>query len=507
MSAGCGAVDGEDDPLGEVFEDTVEGANEGHLYQGLAVEGRWALPSRTRRIGNEQRVTYDHAPPWNGGAGCAPGLTSGASMLRDRLIRYFPQISHIGGYVCREIRGLPNVMSQHGTGRALDVFIPPIGSRADNTKGDVIGNWLVENAQAIGVQSVIWDRTIWRVDRRPRDYYYGGVHPHHDHLHVEITEEAGRRNAPWYRRPFGPEACDPIPPARTVLSEKGACFFTRGAKDSWRVEREAGQGGSLLWTRAIEGSQASAWAQWSLPMKRRGEYRVDVYIDPDWGRFQSTRYQVRAGGLSYFPVVDQGRASGWTSLGRFLFEGGDGQFVRIFNAGGASLDGPRRIVADAIRVVPVATNGCEPLPPEGGVIRETSPCFHRDGPKRGWHTAAGAGQDGSLLFIKAKEGTRPKQSAIWRVRVAQPGRYEISAYVDPALARFDATRYKVFARGEIHPMRRDQTAADGWMSLGDFDLGGGTAQYVKVSDTSPHPVQGGRRRIVVDAIRVRPVPE
>src|SRR5688572_7308216 len=170
----CGEIEPEDDPLHDEHGDIVDGLDEGHLYQGLAVEGRWRLPAKTRRIGDQQRVAYDGAPPFNGGANCSGGITAGADMLRNRLIDYFPQVSRIGGYVCREVAGAPGVMSLHGTGRALDVFVPTIDGSADNTKGDAIANWLVENAHAIGVQSVIWDRTIWRVDHDPRPYEYTG---------------------------------------------------------------------------------------------------------------------------------------------------------------------------------------------------------------------------------------------------------------------------------------------------------------------------------------------
>jgi hypothetical protein len=493
---GCGPLEHEDDPLEHEGEDFVDGADEGHLYQGLAVAGRWRLPKKTRELGDRQRVSYDSAPPFAGGANCAPGITPGAEMLRNRLIDYFPQVSRIGGYVCREVAGAPGVMSQHGTGRALDVFIPTIDGNADNTKGDAIANWLVENAHAIGVQSVIWDRTIWRVDHQPRAYEYTGVHPHHDHVHVEITVEASHRNAPWYEHPFGPETCEELPPQLTVISEAEACFFARGPDDGWRKEPTAGRGGSLLVTKAVAREQASSWAQWSLAMKHRGEYRVEVFIDPKWGGFAKTRYQVRAGGLSYFPIVDQSQASGWTSLGAFLFEAGDGQFVRIFDNAERPLEGDLHIVADALRVVPLNVDGCERLPAGGGVIRETSPCFDRDGPRRGWRTAVGAGHGGSTILLAAADESAPPRSAMWRVLLESAGLYDVSVFIDPAYAGFDAAKYRVMSSGELLPLRIDGASAGGWTSLGVYEFSEGTMQYVKVV--------AGEQRIAVDAIRVTP---
>jgi hypothetical protein len=92
-------------------------------------------------------------------------------------------------------------MSVHGTGRAIDVFIPLSRGDADNTLGDEVANWLVSNAQAIGVQLVIWDRSSWNGSRSSGSKLraYGGPHPHHDHLHVELNTDGAARRTPWFR--------------------------------------------------------------------------------------------------------------------------------------------------------------------------------------------------------------------------------------------------------------------------------------------------------------------
>jgi peptidoglycan hydrolase-like protein with peptidoglycan-binding domain len=41
----------------------------------------------------------------------------------------------------------------------------------------------------LGVQTVIFDRTIWSA-RSPSGRAYTGVHPHYDHLHIELTRQA-----------------------------------------------------------------------------------------------------------------------------------------------------------------------------------------------------------------------------------------------------------------------------------------------------------------------------
>ncbi len=176
---GCiGAPESDDDP--------------GMDFAAVAVAGAWRLPSDVHAAGQRQSVRYDGAPPWNGGSNCGSGLGAPARALGDHLRRTFPgSVSSYGGFNCRPNTANTSQTSVHGTGRAIDVFIPTTGGQADNTRGDVVANWLVVNAQRLGVQYIIWDRTQWNGSRSgDKVSPYGGPHPHHDHLHVELNTSA-----------------------------------------------------------------------------------------------------------------------------------------------------------------------------------------------------------------------------------------------------------------------------------------------------------------------------
>lgn len=189
-----------------------------------AVAGAWKIPASTLAIGDSQYVSYDGAGAWNNGANCTGGLTAGGSALRNYLLANFPQISGIGGYACRRNTASTNKMSVHGTGRALDIFIPLDGGEADNGLGDPVGNWLIENAEEIGIQYIIWDRWTWGAHRPSgsKDRSYGGPHPHHDHLHVEISIEAGNRQTDFFQGPMTPP--EPTPPPTPTECEPGAAY-------------------------------------------------------------------------------------------------------------------------------------------------------------------------------------------------------------------------------------------------------------------------------------------
>jgi hypothetical protein len=158
----------------------------------------WQMPPDVVAIGEPQHVAYDPPPAWNGGAGCAGSLTAGATALAAHIRASFPGISAIGGYNCRPNSASPSQMSVHGTGRALDIMIPRVNGGANSAVGDPIANWLVRNAQAIGVQYIIWNRVRWAGHRHPHAAAYGGPHPHDDHVHVEITNAAAARRTPWF---------------------------------------------------------------------------------------------------------------------------------------------------------------------------------------------------------------------------------------------------------------------------------------------------------------------
>lgn len=50
-------------------------------------------------------------------------------------------------------------LSVHAIGRAIDLMVPMEAGDANNGLGDPVANWLVENAEFIGIQRVIWDIT------------------------------------------------------------------------------------------------------------------------------------------------------------------------------------------------------------------------------------------------------------------------------------------------------------------------------------------------------------
>lgn len=194
------AVEGED-------ASTLEEDEDGDLHDSIdessaeiAVAGIWSAPRDALAEAATARHGYEGA-----GGSCSGGLLPGSRTLGDEIKRKFPGniaspgagLPAVQGYNCRNVRG-GGGLSVHATGRALDVFVPKIRGAADNTKGDAIANWLLENASELGVQAIIWDRGAWSV-RTKRIVRYTGTHPHDDHVHIELVSAAAMERMPWYR--------------------------------------------------------------------------------------------------------------------------------------------------------------------------------------------------------------------------------------------------------------------------------------------------------------------
>jgi MYXO-CTERM domain-containing protein len=358
----------------------------------LAVPGPWVIPDDVRASGDEQFVEFTGAGPWQGEEGCGGGLLEGTAILREYVGEYFPQAYEIGGYSCRPIVGDPANMSVHATGRALDIMIYPVGypdgSEADNEMGDPIGNWLIVNAERIGIQQIIWDRWLWRAADAPgeKDRAYTGEHPHNDHLHVELSVDAAGLGTPFFQDEQGPPvlpSCGQVPAEGGLIDEIDRCAELFGPPEYWRAVDGAGEGGSLLWTDAFESAEPSNWARWILDFAAAGRYRVEYHAVAEYAIAPRVRHEVRHGAGTEVVYVDQGAADGWVSLGEFDFAAGGYQSVAMFDNADGPVEAGQHIVFDALRVTPCDGEACGEVDPGSDPGPEPEPEPGDDGTEDG----------------------------------------------------------------------------------------------------------------------------
>jgi hypothetical protein len=150
----------------------------------------WQLSPEARHASDHLAgVAYDGGGPWSA---VVDPITWQMHKLVAILRARFPWVHDIGTVrrdqgVLSSTRGRER--SLHAVGRAADVMVPQLAG----PHGLALANWLVENAQALGVQLVIWDHSVWQGSRDAahRLTPYGGANPHTDHVHVELTAAPG----------------------------------------------------------------------------------------------------------------------------------------------------------------------------------------------------------------------------------------------------------------------------------------------------------------------------
>lgn len=351
--------------------------------QGLAQAGPWSVPpDLAAQASNYTSIGYTGAGPWRGEAYCSGGFTQGGQVLKDWVLANWPQVTAVGGYNCRPIVGNSSQMSVHGTGRAVDIHIPLDGGEADNDLGDPLANYLVEHADEMGIQMVIWDRWMWSTSREPYSRSYGGSHPHHDHLHVELTPEASRMETPWFQNGTPApqvEDCEALSADGGMIDETNACFVAFGPSQYWRLVDGQGMAGSLLWTNAFQSSDPSNWARWNVNLEAGGEYVVEYYKTSDYAVHDAARYEIRANGSDETVFVDQSAGSqGWNEIGIFDFASGAGQWVSIYDNSDETVPDEQHIVVDALRLRPAGQE-----PPDEPVDDGTEPVDDGTGPDTG----------------------------------------------------------------------------------------------------------------------------
>ncbi|MCA9620676.1 MAG: peptidoglycan DD-metalloendopeptidase family protein [Myxococcales bacterium] len=148
---------------------------------------------------------------------------------------------------------------------------------------------------------------------------------------------------------------------------------------------------------------------------------------------------------------------------------------------------------------------CEAIPPAGRVVEESEAlCFTRHGTPTYWHDES-AGHGGSSIWTTASEGPLDNYGT-WSLRFEQAGSYELEIFTDAALAQSQQAAYQVTHAGGTSVVTIDQTAADGWQSLGSFDfeagdMAAGSPQRIVLEDVTGEPLSE-MRQLVFDAVRV-----
>ena len=205
----------------------------GEIEQAVAIPGPWDPPVGVRNAAAAQYVNVVDPPNVYPLGSCPddnpfsicthPACTrahAGTSELDAYIRTRWPYVLPYGTYTCRRNSNNLDELSVHAIGRAIDAGIPLIGGDADNTLGDAVANWLIANAEYIGIQRVGWDGMWWNGER---GFIPMRGDPHKNHLHIELSVDGAAKRTRFFTEGPPAETCPIVCYGNAAVAED--CSF------------------------------------------------------------------------------------------------------------------------------------------------------------------------------------------------------------------------------------------------------------------------------------------
>jgi lysozyme len=145
---------------------------------------------------------------------------------------------------------------------------------------------------------------------------------------------------------------------------------------------------------------------------------------------------------------------------------------------------------------------CGVIPASGGTIDDSDACFTAGGPTAYMRYVTNAGFDNSLYWTHTTQAAAPVNYGEWDLSFVAAGKYQVEAYTAAAYATSHAAAYHVQTATSAVEVIIDQTAVNGWQSLGDVEFGSGGGQWILLGDDTGEATQ---EQLVFDAIRFTPL--
>lgn len=192
----------------------------------------WTPPEHVRAAGLAARVTNTQGSVVQAGEAPQKPIPAATNAFRLWVLSHFAGFTS-GGMARQASRRHTAGQRRdvHEEGRAVDFMVAAHGS----PEGTALANWLVLHAEQLGLQIIIWDRTIWCAEGAPIWHPYTGSSAHTDHVHTELSVAASqqsaadmtaRLNAAW-----SGSSSPPMPSSPPSSSSGGpTSLATKGAK-------------------------------------------------------------------------------------------------------------------------------------------------------------------------------------------------------------------------------------------------------------------------------------
>lgn len=161
---------------------------------------------------------------------------------------------------------------------------------------------------------------------------------------------------------------------------------------------------------------------------------------------------------------------------------------------------------DFWRITPAEPATCAPIAADAPrTIDETDGCFTKAGTPTSWYPST-KGTGGASLFTYTTDAAAEDNNATWTLTFTSAGRYRVEVYTDPAVAQSQRARYTVTHAAGTSDVVIDQSATEGFQSLGDFDFTADESFSIHLGDnTGEKYISTAKIAIMFDAVRITPV--
>ncbi len=148
---------------------------------------------------------------------------------------------------------------------------------------------------------------------------------------------------------------------------------------------------------------------------------------------------------------------------------------------------------------------CATIDAAGGEIDDADVCFEGGGPETYMRKVTDAGEKGGLTWTHATADATEYNYGTWNLFLATAGRYKVEAYTASAYAQSKQAKYTIHAGDPIADQSAtiDQSATDGWQTIGEFDFAAGGHQWIHLGDNTGETADTNTQ-LVFDAIRLTP---
>ena len=144
---------------------------------------------------------------------------------------------------------------------------------------------------------------------------------------------------------------------------------------------------------------------------------------------------------------------------------------------------------------------CGTVGAAGAVIDDGDPCFEVGGSSAYMRHVLTAGEDGDLVWTHTTDDAAEANFGQWNLDFDEAGTYKLEVYTDAAFAQSKAAKYLVHTADGDMETTIDQSASDGWQTLGNYTFAAGGDQYLHLADNTGEPV-ANNVQLVFDAARL-----